>query len=365
MADTADTALRDSLAEFLIPQTNRPLGTAGTVISIDSQEAGIKVAIHCGFPLDRSGDELLTSLNQHIESTGIGQQVAFEITWSVKSHAVQPSLKALPSIRNIIAIASGKGGVGKSTVTANVALALAQEGARVGILDADVYGPSQPRILNLMGQRPDTIDGKTMRPLSAYGISVMSIGFLVEDGQAVAWRGPMVTSALNQMLSQTEWGELDYLFVDMPPGTGDIQLTLAQKVPVSGAVIVTTPPGIALSDARKGLDLFRKVSVPTLGIVENMASHVCSQCGHEDPVFGTGGGSVIADEYQLPLLGSLPLQRSIGEQTDGGTPTVISEPEGVAAKAFRATALRIAGELAATGRDYSHLFPKVTVEGGS
>jgi ATP-binding protein involved in chromosome partitioning len=216
-----------------------------------------------------------------------------------------------------------------------------------------------------MGQRPETIDGKTMRPLRAFGVSVMSIGFLVEEGQAVAWRGPMVTSALNQMLSQTEWGELDYLFVDLPPGTGDIQLTLAQKVPVSGAVIVTTPPAIALSDARKGVDLFRKVSLPMLGIVENMSVHVCSQCGHEDPVFGSDGGSRLAAEYELPLLGSLPLERNIGDQTDAGTPTVVADPDGPAGKALRATALRIAGELAATGRDYSHLFPNVAVEGKS
>jgi ATP-binding protein involved in chromosome partitioning len=202
-----------------------------------------------------------------------------------------------------------------------------------------------------------------MSPLTAFGLSVMSIGFLVEEGQAVAWRGPMVTSALNQMLSQTDWGDLDYLFVDMPPGTGDIQLTLAQKVPVSGAVIVTTPPAIAVSDARKGVDLFRKVKLPMLGIVENMSVHVCSECGHQDAIFGADGGARLAEEYELPLLGSLPLLRDVGEQTDAGTPTVVAAPDSPAAAAFRTTALRIAGELAATGRDYSHLFPKVTVEG--
>ena len=363
MADSSNNALRDLLGKFVVPQTNRPLGTDGTALTIDSSETVAKVAIRCGFPVDRSRDGLLSSLRQHIDSGQFAHPVELELSWGVSAHSVQPSLKALPEVRNIVAIASGKGGVGKSTVTSNVALALAQEGAKVGILDADVYGPSQPRILNLSGQRPETIDGKTMRPLSAYGVSVMSIGFLVEEGQAVAWRGPMVTSALNQMLAQTDWGELDYLFVDMPPGTGDIQLTLAQKVPVSGAVIVTTPPGIALSDARKGLDLFRKVGIPMLGVVENMAVHVCSDCGHEEFIFGSDGGSQLAKEYDLPLLGSLPLQQDISAQTDAGAPTVIADPDGAAARALRETALRIAGELAATGRDYSHLFPNVTVEG--
>jgi ATP-binding protein involved in chromosome partitioning len=363
MPETTASAVKEWLARFVVPQTNRPLGTDGTSVAIDESATLFKVSVNCGFPIDRARDDLLRDLDEHVAAAGFDRPVKIELGWKVSSHSVQPSLKALPQIRNIIAIASGKGGVGKSTVTANVALALAAEGARVGLLDADVYGPSQPRILSLLGQRPETVDGKTLRPLEAFGVSVMSIGFLVEDGQAVAWRGPMVTSALNQMLSQTEWGELDYLFVDMPPGTGDIQLTLAQKVPVSGAVIVTTPPAIALSDARKGIDLFRKVSVPLLGIVENMSVHVCSECGHEDPIFGTDGGSTLASEYDLPLLGALPLQRKVGDQTDAGTPTVIADSDGPAAGAFRATALRIAGELAASGRDYSHLFPKVTVEG--
>jgi ATP-binding protein involved in chromosome partitioning len=268
----------------------------------------------------------------------------------------------MPGIRNIVAIASGKGGVGKSTVTANVALALAREGARVGILDADIYGPSQPRILSLMGQRPETDDGKMLKPLTAHGISVMSIGFLVEERQAVAWRGPMVTSALNQMLTQTEWGKIDYLLVDMPPGTGDIQLTLAQKVPVSGAVVVTTPQDIALADARKAIDLFAKVGIPVLGIVENMAMHVCTECGHVEPVFGSDGGARLATEFAVPLLGSLPLTGGIREQTDSGTPTVVADPDGAAAVAFADAALRVAGELAARGRDYGHLFGNVRVE---
>jgi len=362
MPANAESALKEQLAEFVVPQTSRPLGSGGTAVSIEQNDSAIRIDVLCGFPMGRSGETLLAELRAFVGSLGLDRPVELDLSWRVASHAVQPSQKALPNIRNIVAIASGKGGVGKSTVTTNVALALAQEGARVGILDADIYGPSQPRILNLIGERPDTIDGKTMRPLTAHGVSVMSIGFLVEERQAVAWRGPMVTSALNQMLSQTEWGELDYLIVDMPPGTGDIQLTLAQKVPVSGAVIVTTPQDIALADARKGLEMFRKVKLPVLGIVENMAVYVCSECGHAEHLFGTGGGSRLGEEYALPLLGSLPLVPSVREGTDAGKPTVAADPDGAAAQSFRAVALRLAGELAATGRDYSHLFPKVTVE---
>ena len=365
MTESVEIALQKRLAEFVVPQTNRSLGAGGTELRVDMGEAAARVTITCGFPLDRSRDRLLVEVSEWLKPLELDLPVEIDLSGQVQSHAVQPGVKALPNIRNIIAIASGKGGVGKSTVTANVALALAQEGAQVGILDADIYGPSQPRILSLTGQRPETVGDNTMRPLLAYGVSVMSIGFLVEERQALAWRGPMVTSALNQMLAQTDWGELDYLFVDMPPGTGDIQLTLAQSVPVSGAVIVTTPQDIALSDARKGVELFRKVSLPVLGIVENMAVHVCGKCGHEESIFGSEGGARLANEYDVPLLGSLPLQRDVREHSDAGTPVVVADAEGAAAKAFRETALRIGGELAVTGRGYSHLFPDVAVEGTS
>ena len=363
MADSVQSTLEQTLAEFVVPQTGRPLGLGGTTVAVTANGEDVKVLIRCGFPMGRSGSILLNQIEQHLAQSDCAVRPSLNLDWQVSAHAVQPSLKALPNVRNIIAIASGKGGVGKSTVTANVALALAQEGARVGILDADVYGPSQPRILNLLGERPDTIDGKAMRPLSAYGVSVNSIGFLVDEKQAVAWRGPMVTSALNQLLSQTDWGELDYLFIDMPPGTGDIQLTLCQKVPVSGVVIVTTPQDVALADARKGVELFRKLNLPILGVVENMAMHICSECGHHEAIFGSGGGERMAAEYQVPQLGSLPLRGEIRERSDDGRPIVAADPDGPTAKVFMETALRIAGELAAGRKGYSHLFPNITVEG--
>jgi ATP-binding protein involved in chromosome partitioning len=281
---------------------------------------------------------------------------------AIVAHSVQHGLKPLPGVRNLVAVASGKGGVGKSTVAVNIALALAQEGARVGVLDADIYGPSQPRMLGLMGRRPETRDGKSLEPLVAHGLEAMSIGFLVDEQQPMAWRGPMVTSALNQLLTQTNWGDLDYLIVDMPPGTGDIQLTLAQRVPVSGAVIVTTPQDIALADARKGLEMFQKVNVPVLGVVENMSLHVCTNCGHEEHIFGEHGGEALSSQYGVPLLGALPLDRRIRVETDEGKPTVVAEPDGALARAFRAVALRAAGELAARGKDYSRLFPSISVE---
>jgi ATP-binding protein involved in chromosome partitioning len=258
-------------------------------------------------------------------------------------------------------VASGKGGVGKSTVAANLALALALDGARVGLLDADIYGPSQPRMLGLTGQRPTTVDGRRLRPLEAHGIKAMSIGFLIDEEQPMVWRGPMVTQALSQLLGETDWGELDYLVVDMPPGTGDIQLTLSQRVPVSGAVIVTTPQDIALADARKGLRMFQKVSVPVLGIVENMSTHICSHCGHAEAIFGEGGGRQMAAQYGVDLLGELPLDIRIREQTDGGRPTVVAEPDGDLARAYRDMARRTAARLSRAGIA-AGAFPSITVE---
>lgn len=361
MTDTAAQGLQARLAEFIVPQTGRTLGSPGSTFTVDESGPVTRVAVKLGFPAGRSGGRIAAALEEHCRGVG-GNQLEFDVTWAVATHSVQPTLKPIPGVANVIAVASGKGGVGKSTVAVNIALALAAEGARVGILDADIYGPSQPRMLGLMGRRPESRDGKTLEPLEAHGVKAMSIGFLVDDSQPMAWRGPMVTSALNQLLTQTNWGELDYLIVDMPPGTGDIQLTLAQRVPVSGAVIVTTPQDIALADARKGLEMFQKVNVPVLGVVENMSLHVCSSCGHEERIFGEQGGERLSAAYSVPLLGALPLDRQIREETDRGAPTVVADPDGALARSFGDVALRAAGELAAAGKDYSRLFPKITVE---
>jgi ATP-binding protein involved in chromosome partitioning len=355
-------SLEQHLAAFVLPQTARPLGTAGSTVAVTRGPSGWRVAVRCGFPLGPSKLALVEALRLHCEALPGVDHVEFDIASAIQSHAVQHGLKPLPGVKNVLAVASGKGGVGKSTVAVNFALALAQEGARVGLLDADIYGPSQPRMLGLLGKRPETRDGKLLEPLVAHGIEAMSIGFLVDDQQPMAWRGPMVTSALNQLLMQTRWGDLDYLIVDMPPGTGDIQLTLAQRVPVSGAVIVTTPQDIALADARKGLEMFQKVHVPVLGVVENMSLHVCTNCGHEERIFGENGGRDLSDQYGVPLLGTLPLDRRIRAETDAGKPTVAADPTGPIARAFSEAALRAVGELAARGKDYSRLFPNITVE---
>ena len=268
----------------------------------------------------------------------------------------------IENVKNIIAVASGKGGVGKSTVASNLAISLHQDGATVGILDADIYGPSIPLIFGIEDEQPTSNDGKRINPLKAYGIEVMSIGFLIDPKKPTIWRGPMVTSALNQLLNQTIWGGLDYLIVDMPPGTGDIQLSLSQQVPVSGCVIVTTPQDIALLDARKGLEMFRKVSIPILGIIENMSTHICSKCQHEETIFGEGGGARISEEYNIDLLGKLPLTAAVRSQTDSGKPSVISEPDSEYSKKFRAGAKKMAIKLAATKKDFSQHFPKIVVE---
>jgi ATP-binding protein involved in chromosome partitioning len=278
----------------------------------------------------------------------------------VIAHAVQRGVQLLPGVKNIIAVASGKGGVGKSTTAANLALALAAEGARVGLLDADIYGPSQPAMMGVHG-RPESADGQTMEPLIGHGLQLMSIGFLVEDDQAMIWRGPMATQALDQLLRQTRWTDLDYLIIDMPPGTGDIQLTLSQRVPVTGAVIVTTPQDIALLDAKKGLKMFEKVGVPILGIVENMAVHICTNCGHAEHIFGADGGKRMASQYGVDYLGALPLALSIREQADAGRPTVVAEPEGEVAGLYKALARKVAIKIAAQAKDYSAKFPTISI----
>jgi ATP-binding protein involved in chromosome partitioning len=290
--------------------------------------------------------------------------VSVNVTINIVAHSVQRGVQLLPRVKNIVAVASGKGGVGKSTTAVNLALALAAEGARVGLLDADIYGPSLPMMMGIEG-RPESDDGQTMDPMENYGVQVMSIGFLVAQDEAMIWRGPMATQALEQLLRQTNWKDLDYLVVDMPPGTGDIQLTLSQRVPMTGAVIVTTPQDIALLDAKKGIKMFEKVGVPILGIVENMAVHVCSNCGHVEHIFGSDGGKRMAAEYSMDYLGALPLNMQIRLQADSGKPTVVADPDGEVAGIYKAVARQVAVSIAARNKDFSSKFPSITISKGT
>lgn len=362
MIVSTEKDLKDALETLELSAFGQRLGDIGRLRQLTVGGPGASIDVELGLPFDGIASELEAAVVDAVSAAGIEGVIDVTLHRNIVGHGVQPSLKPLPGVKNIIAVASGKGGVGKSTTAVNLALALAADGARVGVLDADIYGPSQPLMLGLVGERPLSEDGKTMIPPTAHGLQVMSIGFLVDADQPMAWRGPMVTSALNQLLHQTRWDDLDYLVVDMPPGTGDIQLTLSQRVPVSGAVIVTTPQDIALLDARKGLQMFRKVSVPVLGIIENMSTHICSECGHAEAIFGSGGGERMASEYDVSLLGQLPLDVSIREQTDSGSPTVVAAPEGPQARAYFDAARRTAGALASRGRDYSASFPKIVVE---
>jgi ATP-binding protein involved in chromosome partitioning len=361
-AEDTLAAVRAALDAYVDPYLGESLGSAQAVREVRAAGAGFAARITLGFPVGGYEAELAGALAAQLLAAGIDAPLTVALESDIHSHAVQRNLKPLGDIKNVVAVASGKGGVGKSTVAVNLALAWAAQGARVGILDADIYGPSQPLMLGLSGQRPSTPDGKHLRPLAAHGVSAMSIGFLVDAAQPMVWRGPMVTQALTQLLSETQWGALDYLVVDMPPGTGDIQLTLAQRVPVAGAVIVTTPQDIALADARKGLKMFEKVSVPVLGIVENMSVHLCPQCGHSEHIFGAGGGERMAREYGVRLLGELPLDAHIREEADGGRPSVIAAPDSPRARAYLTMARRAAARLATLNKDYSSAFPKITVE---
>ncbi len=363
MADERENELRACLEAFEEPWLRQTLGEARALRAVQVSGGGSSAQVMLGFPAADYAGELAAKLQAHARAQLPWlESLQVEVGSEILAHAVQRNLQPAGDIKNIVAVASGKGGVGKSTVAVNLALAWAAQGARVGILDADIYGPSQPCMLGLSGQRPVTRDGKSFEPLSAYGLEVISIGFLIEEEQPMVWRGPMATQALSQLITDTRWGPLDYLVVDMPPGTGDVQLTLSQRVPLSGAVIVTTPQDIALLDARKGLKMFEKVSVPVLGVVENMSTHVCSNCGHEEAVFGAGGGASMAAQYNVELLGSLPLDIRIREQADSGRPTVVAEPDGALARAYLDMARRTAARLARAGRDFSKVFPKITVE---
>lgn len=364
MSQTLDQeALEAEIGRYFEPNLRQTLAEARAVRAVETTDKGLRVALELGLPVGGYHESLSLALRHHLEEAGLASSsLELQLQSSITAHAVQRGLTPLKGIKNVVAVASGKGGVGKSTVAVNLALAWAAQGARVGLLDADIYGPSQPIMLGLQGERPSSRDGKHLVPLSAHGIVTMSIGFLVDVEQPMVWRGPMVTSALNQLLAETDWGDLDYLVVDMPPGTGDIQLTLSQRVPVAGAVIVTTPQDIALADARKGLRMFEKVNVPVLGIVENMGVHVCSNCGHSEHVFGAGGGERMAAQYGVQLLGSLPLDGRIREEADGGKPSVVADPASARAQAYLRLARRTAGELARRGKDRSAAFPKIIVE---
>ena len=356
--------LQAVLATYLEPNLRQSLGEARAIAGVERAGAALRVTLELGFPVGGYEAELAAALQAHLAAAGHAIPVVVVLRPHITAHAVQRGLAPLAGIRNLVAVASGKGGVGKSTVAANLALALAQEGARVGVLDADIYGPSQPTMLGMPGKPrvAEEGDNRQFIPLENYGVQCMSIGMLIDPDQAVAWRGPMATGALEQLLRDTRWNDLDYLVVDMPPGTGDIQLTLAQKVPVTGAVIVTTPQNIALLDARKGLKMFEKVNVPILGIVENMSLHVCSKCGHEEHIFGTGGGEAMSTDYGVPLLGALPLDIRIREQADSGQPTVVADPGSRVAGIYREIARRVGVKVAELSKDSSTIFPKIVIQ---
>lgn len=352
--------LTDALKAVADPNTGKEFVASRSLKNLQVSQGDVSFDIELGYPARSQHAAIRAALVAAAKAVPGVENVSVNIVTKVTSHAVQRGVQLLPNVKNIIAVASGKGGVGKSTTAANLALALASEGATVGLLDADIYGPSQPMMMGIQG-RPDSADGKTMEPMERHGVQVMSIGFLVDPDQAMIWRGPMATQALEQLLRQTNWKDLDYLIVDMPPGTGDIQLTLSQRVPMTGAVIVTTPQDIALLDAKKGIKMFEKVGVPILGIVENMAVHICSNCGHAEHIFGADGGKKMAAEYQMDYLGALPLDIKIRLQADSGAPTVVSEPDSDVAALYKDVARRVAVGIAEKAKDFSAKFPTISI----
>jgi ATP-binding protein involved in chromosome partitioning len=350
----------DALKNVQDPHTGKDFVSTKALRNLSIQDGHIAFDVELGYPAKSLEPALQAALSAAVHTVPGVAGTRIQITTKIAAHAVQRGVQLLPGVKNIVAVASGKGGVGKSTTAVNLALALAAEGAKVGLLDADIYGPSLPMMLGISG-KPASEDGKTMEPMEHYGVQAMSIGFLVDPDQAMVWRGPMATQALEQLLRQTNWKDLDYLVVDMPPGTGDIQLTLSQRVPMTGAVIVTTPQDIALLDARKGIKMFEKVGVPILGIVENMAVHVCSQCGHQEHIFGADGGKNMAAEYGMDYLGALPLNMQIRVQADGGKPTVVAEPDGEIAAIYKDIARQVAVSIAGKNKDFSSKFPSITI----
>jgi ATP-binding protein involved in chromosome partitioning len=361
MAAPDRSTVNNLLQSFIDPNVETDLVSAKSVRYLNVENGDIQLAIELGYPASSYIPELQRNLEHLLRGLQEVGKVEVTVCVNIVSHSVQKGLKPLANVKNIIAVASGKGGVGKSTTAVNLALALAAEGAIVGILDADIYGPSIPMMLGLSG-KPDSFDGKTLQPKVSFGVQTISIGYLVDADQPMIWRGPMVTGALQQLLTQTAWNNLDYLIIDLPPGTGDIQLTLAQQIPVSGAVIVTTPQDIALLDAQRGLGMFQKVHVPILGLVENMSVHLCRQCGHEEAIFGQGGGMAMASKNQVDLLGSLPLDSRIRENADSGRPTLIADPDGRPAQIYKAIARKMAAKLALRSRDFSGRFPNIVVQ---
>jgi ATP-binding protein involved in chromosome partitioning len=356
----SEAQVQNTLRTLVDPNTGKDFVATRSARNIKVSGSDVTLDIELGYPGKSQQEPIRRQVIQALKTAG-ATNVAANVTSKVVAHAVQRGVKLVPGIKNIIAIASGKGGVGKSTTAVNLALALAAEGASVGVLDADIYGPSQPMMLGIAG-RPESKDGKRIEPMEGHGLQASSIGFLIDVDTPMVWRGPMVTQALEQLLKDTNWRDLDYLVVDLPPGTGDIQLTLAQKVPVTGAIIVTTPQDIALIDARKGLKMFEKVGIPILGIVENMSFHVCPKCGHESHIFGTGGAERMAKDYGTELLGQLPLDESIRSQADSGKPTVVSDPDGPLAAIYRKIARRAAVKIAESQRDMTSKFPNIVVQ---
>jgi ATP-binding protein involved in chromosome partitioning len=357
----SEQQVQSALKEITDPNTGKDYvsGKSARNIKVDGDKVSVDIVL--GYPAKSQLEPVRRQIADKLKALPGVASVAVDVSMKIVAHSAQRGVKLVPGVKNIIAVASGKGGVGKSTMAVNLALALAAEGAQVAVLDADIYGPSQPTMLGIEG-RPESKDGKSIEPMMGHGLQAMSIGFLIDVDTPMVWRGPMVTQALDQLLNQTAWRDVDYLVVDLPPGTGDIQLTLAQKVPVTGAIIVTTPQDIALMDARKGLKMFEKVNIPILGVVENMSLHVCSQCGHVEHIFGAGGGERISRDYGVELLGALPLDVRIREQADSGKPTVVAEPDGKIAEIYRQIARRAAVKIGELQQDRSAAFPKIVVQ---
>jgi ATP-binding protein involved in chromosome partitioning len=357
----SETDVSACLKAVIDPNTGKDFVAGKAVKSVRAEDGQVAIEIQLAYPAKSQHEAIRKLVRDAVAALPGAGKVTVTVGQKIVSHAVQRGVKLVPGVKNIVAVASGKGGVGKSTTAVNLALALAAEGAQVGVLDADIYGPSQPMMLGISG-RPESKDGKTLEPLEAYGVQAMSIGFLIDTDTPMVWRGPMVTQALEQLLKDTNWREVDYLVVDLPPGTGDIQLTLSQKVPVTGAVIVTTPQDIALIDARKGLKMFEKVGVPIVGIVENMSIHICTNCGKAEHIFGEGGAERMCRDYNVPFLGALPLDIRIREQADSGRPTVVADPDGAAAQIYKAIARKVAVSVGQKAADFSAKFPSIVIQ---